>query len=225
MPAKLPLFKTITSSGFNADTKLYSGKEYTRLSHDLHLYAETKQEYTKKVVRILKKWQEHARAFRLLNQTELSQLSRPFSDVCLDVVDKLKKEIKEGRITDDKNQPDNPDALCGDCSQRYQAAQDHNDFQPCGCLNVKSSDLLEITSENLVKSFFVICEIGSIKKQPQSIFSIHYLNGRIKLVNSNQDCKLYEDLVTYFQPLPNYKIVTRKDLGLKEQDNPDDHTD
>jgi len=53
-------------------------------------------------------------------------------------------------------------------------------------------------------------------------FSIEYLNGRIEATNYNQPIEAYNDLINYFQPLPVGQEVTRKDLGIKERDNPDD---
>jgi len=317
MPAKLPPFQAPASNNTsNADSKIYSNGEYNKvvrffedelsfnpfckrvncyninLEHT-HPHSETKQEYVKKVVRFLKKWQSKARDEDALDQTELSQLSKviklweeknPFkdqreallehynqtvfsnpvnSDVCLRITDKLKKEIEDGRITDDTEQPDDPTGLCNDCLQRVQAAQkweknycqaiknncqlgshypishvqetkihakcwkksyknDHNDIQPCGCSNIKSNDLLEPTSENLVKSFFVLDKVKSIKKGAQLDFNIEYLNGRIEVINYNQSIEAYSDLINYFQPLPVGQEVTRKDLGIKERDSPDD---
>lgn len=109
---------------------------------------------------------------------------------------------------------------------------DYNDIQPCGCLNIKSSDLLESTSENLVKSFFVLDKVKSIKKKGESsgypdyyslLIRIEYLNGRVQEIWTNEQVEeKYKELGTYLKPLPTGKVVTRKDLNIEEQDNPDD---
>ncbi|RHZ35648.1 hypothetical protein [endosymbiont GvMRE of Glomus versiforme] len=155
MPATFPLFQSPPGDNTSdADSKIYSRVEYSQtvnffsdeqafnpfckrvncynvnLQHT-HAHPETKQEYTKKVVRLLKKWQDKARSDGKLNQAELNQLSKvielwekknpfqaqekavrehwnktvfnvyqPGSDVCLNIVDKLKKEIKDGNLND-----------------------------------------------------------------------------------------------------------------------------
>ena len=100
MPAKLPPFQAPSSDNTsNADSKIYTRGKYrsavnffsdkgalnpfckrvncynVNLGHT-HSHPETKQEYAKKVVRLLKKWQNKARDENALDQTELSQLSK-----------------------------------------------------------------------------------------------------------------------------------------------------
>src|SRR2546421_1457403 len=100
MPATLPPFQAPPGDNTNdADSKIYPNTKFSRavrffsdgtafnpfckrvncynvnLQHT-HAHPETKQEYAKKVVRFLKKWQNKARGENSLDQTELSQLSK-----------------------------------------------------------------------------------------------------------------------------------------------------
>ena len=322
MPAKLPPFQAPSSNNTsNADSKIYTKSQYRsavsffaderalnpfckrvncyniNLEHT-HSHPETKQEYAKKVVRFLKKWQSKARGENSLDQTELSQLSKVIkfwekknsfkdqeeallehynqtvfrnpvnSQICLEITNKLKKEIQDGRITDDTNQPDPGDfVLCNLCGLKNATAYSwetsyreeiekncradthlqspseiktkiHNkcwkkveennfhDIKPHGCSNAKSSDLLEATPRNLVKSFFILKGVKSIKKDPlitiDPFIHIDYLDGHNQVVNSVRQIGDYEDLKTYLNTLLAGQELTRKDLGIEERDNPDD---
>jgi hypothetical protein len=105
-----------------------------------------------------------------------------------------------------------------------------HDIEPwCGCSNLKSGDLLESTPQNLVKSFFILNKVKSIKKDPllttDLFIHINYLDGRNQVVNSFRQIGDYENLKNYLLSLPTNqreKEITRKDLGIKERDNPDD---
>ncbi|CAJ0832423.1 6023_t:CDS:2 [Entrophospora sp. SA101] len=96
----------------------------------------------------------------------------------------------------------------------------YNDIQPCGCFDAKSTDLLEATPINLVKSFFIVDKVKSAKKLAQSIISIEYLNGHNQIVSSEETGE-YNDLKTYLQPLPVDQEVTRKDLNISDEPRED----
>jgi len=204
---------------------------------------------------------------------------RPFTDTCWNIIDELVKKIKDGKITDDTNQPDPNDfVLCDACKLKKTCSysweknfrrelenncragthlQDiskekskihnkcwrkikENNFQDidlsCGCSSAKSSELLELTPTNLVKSFFVLKNVKSIKSEGDSelhiidpFIRVKYLDGRDQLIHSS-DPKIveYNNLVTYLRDLPSSqrtKEITRRDLGIVERDDPDNDKD
>jgi len=97
----------------------------------------------------------------------------------------------------------------------------------CGCSDIKSSNLLEASPTNLVKSFFILNKVKSVKKDLlitiDPFIYISYLDGRDQVVNSVRQIGDYEDLKTYLDTLPADQEVTRKVLNIEEErENPPD---
>lgn len=97
----------------------------------------------------------------------------------------------------------------------------YDDIQPCGCSNVKVSDLLKASSSNLVRGFFILDKVKRIIKETPLAFRIEYLGGRSQVVSSNQEDPAYDDLVAYFRPFPVSWEVARKDLGINDKPRDD----